>query len=127
METRPMAADPEKVLAVVGDLFFKSKIHETAKQAGVRLAFVTTEASLREALAGGGVGLVVIDLGLTSIDPIVAIKAARSVAGVRTIAYVSHVTEGARSAAAEAGCDAVLPKSVFTRDLPRILLQGARP
>jgi len=123
----PMAADQERVLAVVGDLFFKSKIQETAKQAGVALTFVTTEASLREALAGGGVRLVIVDLGLTSFDPISAITITRSAGKVRTMAYVSHVNEGAQRAAAEAGCDAVLPKSVFTRELPRILLQGSGP
>jgi CheY-like chemotaxis protein len=125
-EMQPMAGSG-RVLAVVGDPFFKSKIQETAKQTGVPMCFVTTEASLQEALSGGGVGLVVVDLGITSFDPISAIMVARSAGGVRTIAYVSHVDEDGQRAAVEAGCDAVLPKSVFTRDLPLILLQGAKP
>ncbi len=123
---QPMAGSG-KVLAVVGDLFFKSKIQETAKQTGVPLVFVTTEASLRKALSGGGVGLVVVDLGLTSFDPISAITVTRSAGGSRTIAYVSHVNEEAQRAAVEAGCDEVLPKSVLMRDLSLILLQGAKP
>lgn len=116
-----------RVVAVVGDLFFRSKILETAKQTGVPVAFVTTLESLREELRAGEVALVIVDLGAASLDPIAAVSAARSAAGVRTVAYVSHVDEGARRKAAEAGCDSVLAKSAFTRDLPRILLQGAKP
>jgi len=119
--------DDSRVVAVVGDLFFKSKVMETAAQAGVPITFATTPSALKEDLAAGGVGLVIVDLGVRSIDPVEAIRAARAAGNLRTVAFVSHVDEAAQAKALEAGCDSVLPKSAFTRDLPRILMEGRRP
>jgi CheY-like chemotaxis protein len=110
-----------RVVAVVGDLFFQSKIRQTAQNLGVAVAFATTEAGLGAALAEGGVRLVILDLGVRSLDPIAAIGRVRSSGGSRIVAFVSHVDEEAQRRAAEAGCAEILPKSAFTRDLARIL------
>jgi len=113
-----------RVIAVVGDLFFKSKIAQTAGILGVPIVFATTEASLREALSDGGVSLVVVDLGVRSIEPAAAIAIARAASGVRSVAFASHVDEEAQRRAREAGCDQVMAKSAFTRDLALILESG---
>jgi len=115
---------PGRVVAVVADLFFKSKIRETASQVGATLAFVSTLNDLARELAAGDVTLVVIDLGIRTIDPTSAIEAAMSSPGVRTVGYVSHVDDGARSRARAAGCEVILAKSAFSNDLPRILAPG---
>jgi len=119
--------DEGKVLAIVGDLFFSSKIRETAAHVGVPVIFAASQTALREALVAGGIGLAIIDLGARTLDPIDAIRAVRASDGIRTVAFVSHVDAEAQQKATEAGCESVLPKSAFTRDLPRILQQGRRP
>lgn len=110
-----------KVVAVVGDLFFKSRIQQTASALGVSITFATSEPALREALAAGDVGLVIVDLGVKPIDAASAIAIAKEAAGVGCVAFVSHVDEVAQRRAREAGCDEVMPKSSFTRDLASIL------
>ncbi len=116
-----MKAITKKAVAVVSDLFFKSKIQQTAEVLDLSVHFVSSEAALRDALAAGGVGLVIVDLGIRSVDPLAAIALAATAAGVRSVAFVSHVDEEAQRRAVEAGCHEVMPKSAFTRDLPRIL------
>ena len=119
--------DGGKILAIVGDLFFSSKIRETAARVGVPVVFAASQKGLEEALDAGGIDLAIIDLGARSLDPIAAIRAVRASDGIRTVAFVSHVDEEAQRMAAEAGCESVLPKSAFSRDLPRILQQGRLP
>jgi DNA-binding NarL/FixJ family response regulator len=113
-------------VAVVGDLFFRSRIQQTAQAIGVQLAFATTEPMLEEALAVGGVGLVIVDLGAKTFDAVGAIAITKKTPGVRCLAFVSHVDEEAQRRAREAGCDEVMPKSAFTRDLASIL-RGTPP
>ncbi len=115
-----------KVLVLVGDLFFKSRIRQTAETLGVDLAFVASDAGLKEALGKEDARLLIVDLAARAPDPYAAVALARGAGGVRTLAFVSHVDEEARRRAFEAGCDEVLPKSAFTRDLPRILGEGSQ-
>ncbi|MBI3450554.1 MAG: hypothetical protein HY049_16785 [Acidobacteria bacterium] len=116
-----------RVVAVVSDLFFKSKIRETAAQAGVPLAFASTGDDLARELGAGDVTLVVIDLGIRTMEAASAIEAAVKHPGIRTVGYVSHVDDGAQSKARAAGCELILAKSAFSKDLPRILTRGAAP
>ena len=119
-----MPVGPSRVVAVVGDLIFRSRIRQTAEALGVPLTVAADEAALRKALDGDPVGLVVVDLAVGSIDPAAAIALARAHGAERTIAFVSHVDEESKRRAAEAGCEEILPRSAFTRDLPRILRGG---
>jgi CheY-like chemotaxis protein len=111
-----------KVLAVVEDLFFTVKINESAKRAGVPIAFVKSQ---RDALdQAPTASLIILDLNFESIDPISLIRKLKtdpSVAKIQLLAYVSHVQGDLKQAAQEAGCDMVLARSAFSQNLLQLL------
>lgn len=110
-----------EVVALIDDLFFQSKLIETAKHAGVSLRIYSTAEALASELAAAQPQLVVIDLNAKS-NPIEAIGAAKSAApGVAVVAFLSHVQTELAELAREAGCTEVMPRSKFTRDLATIL------
>jgi len=43
---------------------------------------------------------------------------------VKTVGFLSHVQKDLAVAAKEAGCDRVMARSAFTRDLPKVLDEG---
>jgi DNA-binding NarL/FixJ family response regulator len=114
-----------RVVAVVADLFFRSKIQQTAEALGVPLVFASTAAALEQEIARGRAGLFIVDLGIRGMAPEEAIAAGRAGGAARTLAFVSHVDEAMAKRALEAGCDEVLAKSAFSRDLPSILSRAA--
>ena len=113
-------------VAVVPDLFFQARIREVASRTGVPLVIATTEESLRDALSGGGVGLVIISLESRSPDPFRAIEMAAT-EGVRTVGFLNHVLEDLKERALAAGCDQVLPKGAFSKGLGGILAGCTAP
>lgn len=115
------------ILAVVEDLFFLAKIQQTAKVIGVAVEAVGTE-KLAERIAAGGVGAVIIDLNDRrgqAVEVARGLKSNPATAGVPVIGFLSHVQTDLASAARAAGCDIVLARSGFTRDLPQLLEQYA--
>lgn len=118
------------VLALVDDLFFQARIAATAKQAGVSLEFVgTPEALIGKAqppadpsgCATAGPALIVIDLNSRG-NPIEALGRLKA-AGNQTpvVAFLSHVQTELAARARAAGCNEVMPRSVFTQNLAAIL------
>jgi len=117
----------QKILAVLDDLFFTVKIDEAAKRAGVPVEFVK---SAKDALdqARAHPPVIILDLNCASLDPLKLIEDLKSntaLKGIRLIGYVSHVQAELIQKAREAGCDMVLARSAFSKDLPRILKRHA--
>jgi len=110
------------ILAMVDDLLFLSKIQETAKHLGVRVE------SARPAdlpTLGDPPDALIIDLNHRSgksLEVLRALKSDERTKGLVIIGFVSHVQNELIRAAREAGCDEVLARSAFVRQLP-ILLQ----
>ena len=115
------------VVAVLSDLLFTVKIQDAAKRAGVDVVFVKSrEAALERARAHPAV--MVFDLNDAAADPlrlIAELKAAEETRDVRLLGYISHVQTDVRRAALESGCEAVLPRSAFSQNLPDILKRYA--
>jgi CheY-like chemotaxis protein len=113
----------KKILAVLDDLFFTVKINEAAKRARVPVEFVkSAQDALDKARAHPPV--IILDLNCASLDPLKLIENLKSNAalkGIRLIGYVSHVQAELIQKAREAGCDMVLARSAFSKDLARIL------
>ena len=113
----------ESIVVLVDDLFFWSKIMETAKAIGIKV--------VRGEMRDGSVLLgksqpqaVILDLNSRGIDALECIKALKTdpaTCPIRLIGFVSHVQEDLISAARAAGCDLVLARSVFTKRLPELL------
>lgn len=118
-----------KVLAVVDDLFFGSRIAETARQVGVELELQRAANFRPSALGHGQPALVIFDLNASSANPVELVrqlKAESTLAGVPVVAFLSHVQVELQQAAEEAGCDQVLPRSKFSAALPELLRRYAK-
>jgi CheY-like chemotaxis protein len=116
-----------RVLAAVEDLLFKSKISETASQLDIEASFPRSPKKLLGAVRESPPDLLVFDLNSARFEPLDLLRTIRSDDAIRevpTIGFLSHVQKDLAVAAREAGCDRVVARSAFTRDLPKILAGG---
>lgn len=124
-----MAENGRKVVAGVPDLFFASKIGETARQLGVTIEFASSGQAILEK-ASQAPALVILDLGAAALDPIALIGRLRSEPasqGVRVVGFVNHERTDLIGQARQAGCDEVLTRGAFTKGLPAMLTAAGRP
>jgi len=109
-----------KVVALMDDLFFQMKLAETAKQLGVEVKVATNGDALMD-LMSSQPKLVIVDLNSRS-HPIQTIELLRvSRKDVRVVGFLSHVQTELAAQAQAAGCNEVMPRSVFTQNLAAIL------
>jgi DNA-binding NarL/FixJ family response regulator len=116
-----------RVLALVPDLLFGSRVQGALAAAGQEVELIGDEQRLRERLrdreAPAGEVLIV-DLTDERLDG-AAILESLSVDGllaqVRTLAFYSHVDAAVRTRATEAGFDLVVPRSRMAREAPELL------
>jgi CheY-like chemotaxis protein len=116
-----------RVLAAVDDLLFKSKISETAEALGVEAGFPRSPKKLLRALRDSPPDLLVLDLNSARFEPLELLRTVKSdsiTQQVPTVGFLSHVQKDLAVAAREAGCDKVMARSAFTKDLPKILAEG---
>jgi DNA-binding NarL/FixJ family response regulator len=121
------------LVAVVDDLFFAVKIRETARQAGVAVDVVGGAkfmVALETHAAEGTVEAVILDLNsATALNVIGKLKGDAQTCSLPVIGFASHVAADVIAAARAAGCDQVLARSAFTKQLPELLrglAQGSR-
>lgn len=111
----------------MADLFFSVKINEAAKRIGMSVEFVKDKNLAMEKIAAKP-PIAIFDLncdGASPLELLRAIKTNPETAGIRTIAFVSHVQAELKSAAEAEGCDVVVARSVFAQNLEKILGQFA--
>ena len=119
------------VLALVDDLFFQSKMAETARQVGVTLQAVSSGPALLNALsapvatpAATPPRLLLVDLNARQ-GPLEAIEKLQAAGNsLPIIAFLSHVQVELAQRARDAGCRQVMPRSQFTAGLADILRQA---
>ena len=112
------------IIAIVDDLFFAAKIRGTAEQAGFTTSFPRTAAAVVEGVAQKETSLILCDLHSERIDAVELARKLKSDERTRAIpliGFFSHVQTELQRAANEAGFDRVIPRSVFARDLVKIL------
>jgi DNA-binding NarL/FixJ family response regulator len=119
-------------IALIDDLFFLAKVHETAKHTGVTLETAATGEQLLKAAAASPMALILVDLNarqgaLDAVEHLCAANGAANVPGKprRVIAFLSHVQTDLAERARAAGCQDVMPRSRFTQNLAEIL-RGAK-
>ncbi|HKH09929.1 MAG TPA: hypothetical protein VKA73_02175 [Rubrobacter sp.] len=113
-----------RVMAAVEDLLFRSKISETASQLGIEASFPRSPKKLEDALEASPPDLLILDLNSSRFEPIGLLRSVKSggaTSNVETVGFLSHVQKDLAVAAKEAGCDRVMARSAFTKDLPRVL------
>ncbi len=116
-------ANGKKVVAVLNDLFFRVKIQEAAKRAGVELVIVQSQG---EALAQAKdqPAVMILDLNDVKTEPLNTIEKLKGDEETRNISllgYVSHVQTDLIKTAQEKGCDVVMARSAFSQNLPKLL------
>ncbi len=113
-----------RVVAAVEDLLFRSKISETANTLGVEALFPRSPKKLLEKVHESPPDLLVLDLNSARFEPLqllLELKSDEASRGVPVVGFLSHVQKDLALAARESGCDRVVARSAFTRELPEIL------
>lgn len=111
-----------RVVAVVDDMFFASKIRATAEALGVEISFPRSKEALVEKAREAQ--LILVDLHNQKFDPVALatdLKADEELRAIPMVGFFSHVEVELQRNALAAGFDQVLPRSAFSRDLPKIL------
>jgi len=112
------------ILAAVDDMFFAAKIRATAEALGVSIKFHRKLDGLVDAAIEQSPAMIIVDLHNEKLNPIDLARKLKANEGVKTIpllGFFSHVQTDLQRAALEAGYDQVIPRSVFSRDLAKIL------
>ena len=110
------------VIVVVDDMFFASKIRAVAEAIGVEVSFPRSKEVLIEKARGAQ--LILVDLHNQKIDTVALateLKADEQLRSIPVVGFFSHVETELKRTALAAGFDHVMPRSVFARDLPKIL------
>ena len=114
----------KKVLAVVEDLFFAAKINQAAAQVGAEIKYARSRAQGIELARAERPSLIILDLnaaGCAPLELLAQLKAEAELREIPTLGFVSHVQTDLQEQARKAGCDRVVARSSFSRDLPAIL------
>jgi len=121
-----------RIFAFVDDLFFVTKMTDTARKLNVRLEFVKSFEELVEKIGereDDKTSLVIFDLNNANAKPLVTIPKikAKFKKGISILGFVSHVQGELKIKALEAGCDSVMPRSAFSQNLPQLLRRHGAP
>jgi len=114
----------EAIIAVVDDMFFASKIRAVADAVGVEISFPRSQEALLQKARETKPRLIVVDLHNQKIDANALgkeLKADKELCGIRLLGFFSHVQTELQRNAMAAGFDQVIPRSVFARDLEKML------
>lgn len=113
-----------QVAVFIRDLIFETKIKSTGHSLGVGTVVVRSVTELETLLQESAVRLLIVDLNTAGPTALDAIRAAKSTAEVRVLAFVSHVDTDLVDPAIQAGADMVMPRSRFSSQLPELLAQS---
>jgi DNA-binding NtrC family response regulator len=109
-----------RVVALMDDLFFQIKVAETAKHVGVEFKVAGSGAALGSMLEAP-TKLVIVDLNAKS-EPVATIAQIRATQKeLPVVAFLSHLQTELAAQARAAGSTEVMPRSLFTQNLSRIL------
>ena len=112
------------IIAVVDDMFFKAKIRAVAEAVGTEISFPRNKDALFQKVREAKPRLIIVDLHSEKIDGAALaaeLKADDELRMIPLLGFFSHVETELQRNAIAAGFDQVIPRSVFARDLPRIL------
>lgn len=113
-----------RVVAVLDDMFFSSKIKQAANQTAVNLEIFKNAEGLIESLTSEAAKLIIVDLNSKKFDSLALIKDIKARADLNEIliiGYLPHVEEELKKESVLVGCDVVMPRSRFSRELVQIL------
>jgi DNA-binding NarL/FixJ family response regulator len=116
-----------RVLALVPDLLFGSRVQGALTAAGQQVELIGDEQRLRERLgdpAAPAGEVLIVDLTDEQLDGAGILESLSGdglLVQMRTLAFYSHVDAAVRTRAIEAGFDLVVPRSRMAREAPELL------
>lgn len=116
-----------RLVALVDDLMFLSRIREAAAGPGTEVKAVRNAVALIEACRDAP-ALVLADLDsprLRAADAIRALRADPVGSGLQVIGFVSHVNAAGAQDAIAAGASKVMARGAFVRELPALIAAAA--
>ena len=119
-----------RVLALVPDLLFGSRVQGALTAAGHDVELISEEGKLRDLLADSEVPAAVIVVDLTDEELggagiLESLSQGGGLGASRTLAFYSHVDGPARERAERAGFDLVVPRSRMAREGPELVARLA--
>lgn len=111
------------ILALEKDLFFSVKMRDTLRHHDMEVKTVRTLSAFEQGLTapdGEKPALVIVNTATTGADWEAAIRQART-AGLKVLAFGSHMDLEARAKALQAGAQRVVANSKFTSDMPGLV------
>jgi CheY-like chemotaxis protein len=137
VEPEPLPAQENansRIFAFVDDLFFATKIQETARKLNVKVEFAKNDKDFADRILQNGdseekPSLIIFDLNNANAKPLTLIPKLKSKLkkGTSIIGFLSHVQGDLKQKAHEVGCDMVLPRSAFSQNLPQLLRRHGAP
>jgi len=115
-----------KIIAVLDDLIFSSKIREAARTLSIDLEFIRNPNGLAHKIESEKPSLIIFDLNSKTFNPlqtIINLKSSPELRNIPVLGYLSHVQAELKEQAVKSGCDLVLPRSRFSRELREILVR----
>jgi CheY-like chemotaxis protein len=113
----------DRVVALVDDLMFLSRIREAARAHGLEVTGVRTVTDLLAACRDVP-RLVIMDLDRArppASEALEALRAEPALSGLPVVGFFSHVHPERARQAREAGCTRALPRSAFVQELDALL------
>ncbi|MFQ5874278.1 MAG: response regulator [Dehalococcoidia bacterium] len=113
----------DKVLVALGDnLFFTGKIDNVAGQLEYRMEVAQNPLELTQKVGQDRPDLIILDLSTEEVDWAETIKGLKAASpDTPILAFGPHTEEQLLKDASEAGCDAVVTKGAFSRELPDLI------
>jgi len=115
-----------RVLALVPDLLFGSRLQGALTVAGLEVELVDDEDRVRARLNDGAAAAAVLIVDLTNDDLdgtgiVEALSGEGLLSNTRTLGFYSHVDADTRERAEQAGFDQVVPRSRMAREAPQLV------
>lgn len=112
------------ICVVADDMFFSSKIENTAKDLDIGVIKVKNRDELLNKIEGKTLDIVIIDLASRKIDSenvFAELKNSKKHGKVFCIGYLPHVERELADKFREKGVDLVIPRSKFSREMSAII------
>ena len=113
-----------KIIVVIDDMFFASKVNAVAQQVGAEVVYAKTPDDILTKAQSEHPSLIIFDLNSLRSKPVETIKTIKDndeLKAIPVLGFLSHVQIDLQQQAIAAGCDRVIPRSAFSQNLPAIL------
>jgi PleD family two-component response regulator len=126
--TQSPTSTSRKILILLDNIFFAAKINSAAAQANVQPVYAKASAQALELVLAERPVLIIVDLDEAKCAPmefLTQLKKNNELQTIPTLGFVSHVNIGVQQQAREAGCDRVMARSAFDRNLLTLFNQNS--